>query len=163
MKRTILALALALTLVMGVAAQGAAAATAPQGIRLFGLELGMPLGYRLADGAIVSGKAFGIHIPISDSFQVGISSMGIGAGAALTANNSIRLSYTFIPLLGASIYLGQSGANPGAGLGLFSTVLQNASAAGLGTALRLRIDYIFDTTNVAGGSVLFSTAVLFGI
>lgn len=172
MKRTVLLIALCAIALTGAIAQAARPAGAPaaaeavkqpEAIRFFALELGLPLGYRLSDGAIVSGRNFGISIPVAEGFQVGVANLSIGSGAALTANNMIQLSYTFIPLLGASIYLGRSGANPGAGLGLYSTVLESTSAAGLGTALRLRIDYIFDTTAVAGGSVLFSTSVLFGI
>jgi hypothetical protein len=126
------------------------------------LELGLPLGYRLSDGAMVSGRAFALSVAVADNFSVGISTTQIGT-TALTAYNALRLSYTVIPLLGTSVFVGQAGANTAAGLGFYSTIVQSKSAAGLGTGIRLRIDYLFDTTALSGGSVVFTTAILFGI
>lgn len=171
MKRT-----LAFFLVLSIAVYGAFGQARPaspspaptvdpsvQPVKFFSFELGMPIGYRLADGALVSGRHFGIGFPLTDSLELAIVSRAIGSGAALTQNNAIRVSYSFLQMLGASIFLGQAGANPGAGLGLYTTLLPEKSAAGLGTALRLRLDYAFDTTNVGGGSILLTTAFLFGM
>jgi hypothetical protein len=127
------------------------------------LELGLPLGYRLSDGALISGRAFGLGVAVADNFSVGIATTQIGAAAPLTAYNVLRLSYTVMPFLGTSVCIGQAGANTAAGLGFYSTLAQSKNASGLGTGLRLRIDYLFDTANLAGGSVVFSTSVIFGI
>lgn len=130
--------------------------------QLFSIELGLPIGYRLSDGSLVSGRAFGLNITVADSFLVGISSTQIGTGA-LTAYNALRLSYTIMPLLGTSIFIGKTATGAAAGLGFYSTIAQGRNAAGLGTGLRLRVDYLFENTDIAGGSVLFTTAILFGM
>ena len=127
------------------------------------LELGLPLGYRLSDGALVSGRAFALGVAVADNFTVGISTTQIGTTAPLTAYNALRLSYTIMPLLGTSLSIGQAGANASAGIGFYSTLLQTKNSAGLNTGLRLKIDYLFDTTAMSGGSIVFSTAILFGI
>jgi hypothetical protein len=121
----------------------------------------VPIGYRLSDGALVSGRAFGITIPLTDSFQVGVSSLYIGSGA-LTANNAFRLTYSFLPLWGASLYVGMSGPTPGRAWAR-TIPYGRAAPRDSGRPLRLRLDYIFDTTDVAGGSILFSTTFLFGM
>lgn len=163
MKRILLIIIAAVT-VSSLAAQAAPALAGTTGAdaRLFSLELGLPIGFSLSDGALVSGRAFGLNVAVTDTFLVGIASTQIG-NVALTAYNTFRLSYTIMPLLGASVFIGQAGANAGAGLGLYSTLIQGRNSSGLGTGLRLRIDYLFDTTNLAGGSVVFTTAILFGI
>lgn len=157
---TILALALLLPCAFAQAVPASAGVGADA--QLFSLELGLPIGYRLSDGALVAGRAFGLNITVADNFLVGISSTQIGAGT-LTAYNALRLSYTIMPLLGTSVFIGQAGANTAAGLGFYSTIAQGRNTAGLGTGLRLRVDYLFDTANLAGGSVVFTTSVLFGM
>ena len=144
-------------------AQAPSATGAGADAQLFSIELGLPIGYRLTDGALVAGRAFGLNIAVADNFLVGISSTQIGSVAPLTAYNTLRLSYTIMPLLGTSIFIGQAGANTAAGLGFYSTIAQGRNAAGLGTGLRLRVDYLFDTANLSGGSVVFTTSVLFGV
>lgn len=140
-----------------------AAETSTLPVKFFSFELGMPIGYNLANGALVSGRHFGIGFPLTDSLELAVVSRSLAAGAAPVLHNAIRVSYSFIQMMGASIFLGQAGANPGAGLGLYMTLLPEKNAAGLGTALRLRLDYAFDTTNVGGGSILLTTAFLFGM
>lgn len=164
MKRSLFAVA-ALIAILPLAAQTTTTGnqTSSSEPRLLSIELGLPVGYKVSSSAVVSGSAFGLSIPVSDNFSVGIASTQIGTTAPLTAFNTLRLSYTVIPMLGASIFIGQSGANVGGGLGLYSTLAQGKSAAGLVSALRLRIDYLFDTTAMTGGSVVFTTAVVFGI
>lgn len=164
MKKTnVLVALILLTAVFSASAQGAAAAPAATDLKFLTLELGLPLGYRLSDGALVAGRAFGLNVAVADNFFVGFSTTQIGTTAPLTNYNALRLSYTIMPLLGTSVFVGQAGANTAAGLGLFTTLLQSKSTSGLGAALRLRIDYFFDTTAMAGGSVLFTTAILFGV
>jgi hypothetical protein len=164
MKRLIIAAAIAALAVSGLAAQtAAAAATAGADARLFSIELGLPVGYRISDGAVVSGRAFGVNIAVSDSFLVGIASTQVGSALPLTAYNTLRLSYSIMPMLGASLFVGQAGALTVAGIGLYSTIVQSRNTAGLGTGLRLRVDYLFDVAAITGGSVVFTTSVLFGI
>jgi hypothetical protein len=166
MKRIAIAVAVAVIAAAGIAAQVQSPATTAQGgadARLFSLELGLPVGYRLSDGALVSGRAFGLNIAVSDSFLVGIASTQVGSALPLTAYNTLRLSYTIMPLLGASVFIGQAGTATSAGLGLYSTIFQARNSAGLGTGLRLRVDYLFDITAISGGSAVFTTSILFGI
>lgn len=152
-----------LALALSAQAQGAAPSATGPDTKFLTLELGLPMGYRLSDGALVSGRAFGLNVAVADNFFVGIATTQIGTTAPLTNYNTLRMSYTILPLLGTSVFIGQAGTNTAAGLGFFSTLLQSRNTAGLGTALRLRIDYLFDTTALSGGSVVFTTAILFGI
>ncbi len=163
-RRLVCLVVFALVAWVGVAAQAAVPAASPSvETKLLSLELGLPIGYRLSDGALVSGRSFALGIAVADNFSVGISSTQIGTTAPLTAYNALRLSYTILPYLGASIYVGQAGANTAAGLGIYTTLVPVKTLAGLSTSLRLKIDYLFDTTAMSGGSVVFTTAMLFGI
>lgn len=162
---TVLALAILLPCTFAQVPAAGAGAGVGADAQLFSIELGLPIGYRISDGALVSGRAFGLNIAVADNFLVGISSTQIGTAAPLTAYNTLRLSYTIMPLLGTSIFIGKVGTTTttAAGLGFYSTIAQGRNAAGLGTGLRLRVDYLFDTADLAGGSVLFTTSVLFGM
>ena len=162
-KLIITVLALAILLPCTFAQAPAAGAGVGADAQLFSIELGLPIGYRLSDGALVSGRAFGLNITVADNFLVGFSSTQIGSTATPTAYNALRLSYTIMPLLGTSIFIGRTATSTAAGLGFYSTIAQSRNAAGLGTGLRLRVDYFFESTDLAAGSVVFTTSVLFGM
>lgn len=169
-KRGLLTLTMVFVGTLSVFAQsGAAASKAPppaaEGFnpQFLTLELGLPLGYSLADGSLIAGRAFALSIAIADKFSVGIATTQVGTVAPLTNYKLFTLSYGIIPLLGTTLSIGQAGANVGAGLGFYSTLLETKSLNGLSTALRLKIDYLFDTGNVAAGSIVFTTGIVFGI
>jgi hypothetical protein len=158
-------LALALLLVSAVAVSGlsaqAAAGAGSADAKIFALDLGMVTGYSLNGNAPIVGRTFGLNLTITDNLAVGLVSTDIGAGP--TAYTLMRLSYFLNPALGFNLYVGSDGSTA-VGAGAFYNILKTKSDTGFSSALKLRLEYLFDVANgVAKGDIALALGSSIGL
>ncbi|MDR1094902.1 MAG: hypothetical protein LBL31_00770 [Spirochaetaceae bacterium] len=193
MKKVISFVALSLfltgTAVFGQNASGLdLSSTAPQ---FFSFDIGAGIGYALDSnwvGQVKGVTVVGFKVAVIDSLEVGVdtlSKMGIG-GEVKPAFVGLRIGYRFTPNIGAAIGLGQASvlsepavydtdgtvtsggagtafASPGISLGAFYDIFTKRSANGIATALKVRVDYVAETANVAKGALFFSPVFTVGL
>lgn len=164
MKRGIIAVVVMLVL---VAFAGAQEQTDNQ---ILGIELGFAGGYRLNDTAIVGGQSFGLNFTVANNVQAGFATALLSGGAPVTDTYGLfRLSYFLNESVGMNILVG--GASPGGGAlaaaggaGVFLNAFQNRSEDSFSTALKVKLEYLFNITDgIDGGSVVLGVASVFGL
>jgi hypothetical protein len=193
MKKVISFVALSLfltgTAVFGQNASGLdLTSTAPQ---FFSFDIGAGIGYALDSdwiGRVKGVTVIGFKVAVIDSLEVGVDTLSkIGAiGDAKPAFVGLRIGYRFTPAIGAAIGLGQASvhagpvtfdengyitsggtgdanATPGISLGAFYDIFTKRSANGIATALKVRVDYVAETANVAKGALFFSPVFTVGL
>ena len=122
-------------------------------------------GLKIGPNTITVGRAFGLAFAVSDNLSVGFYSMV----PSTTSYNLVMLSYFLNPILGFSIAVGAdtvgvAAANTAAGAGMFVNIARSRSDTGLSTALKLRLEYLFDTAlGLTNGDVVLSVGASFGI
>lgn len=157
-------LALSLCAVTGLSAQTTAqqpAAALPQVLtegRFITFDLGMTAGLPFNGGAVEVGRYLSVSFNVTGNLSAGLANIVSGA-AQYTA---FRLSYFFIPNLGASLYLGSNG-NPAGGVGIFYDVMKSRSDTDLATALKVRLDFLADTTGFANGRLILGVVTSIGL
>ena len=134
--------------------------------QVLGIEVGMTAGYRLSDSAIVSGQNFSLNMTVSEKVQIGFNALSVSGATPVITNSYafLKISYFMSPKLGLNILAGTDGINPASGAGIFFNILEDKDPEGISTALKLRIDYVFDTTTgPAEGSVVMGLSGSFGL
>jgi hypothetical protein len=150
-------LALALVAAVGVSAQSLPAAGNTDG-RLFSIDLGMATGYSLAADAPIVGRTFGVNFTVSENLAVGFANTVAGSDY-----NLFRLGYYLTPAIGFNVYVGSVGANVATGAGAFFNLLKTKSDATFVSALKLRLEYLFDTTGAGEGDIVLAVASSIGL
>jgi hypothetical protein len=180
MKKMISLVALSLFL-MGTAVFGQNASsldltsTAPQ---FFSFDIGAGVGYALdtkwAD-QIKGVTVVGFKVAVIDNLEVGIDTLSTIAtsGTYDPTFVGLRIGYRFTPTLGAAIGIGKAAVLGGTGdggpgsagisLGAFYDIFANRSSNGIATALKIRVDYVAETNNVAKGVLLFTPVFTLGL
>ncbi len=135
--------------------------------RFVSLELSMLAGLKVGPNSLTVGRVFGMAFAVSDNLAVGFYNITATTPVPATTNYSlIRLSYFLNPTLGFSIAVGADAAGTAAGAGMFVNVARSRSDTGLSTALKIRLDYLFDVSaagGLANGDVVLSIGSSFGI
>jgi hypothetical protein len=178
-KKVLLVLVLAAIVAGGVFAQNASgldfSSTAPQ---FFSFDLGAGVGYALDDkheSQLKGITAIGFKVAVIDSLEVGVDVLSTLGAAALPAFAGLRIGYRFTPALGVAIGLGQAAVldatannnnpdpKPGISLGVFYDIFAKRSTNGIATALKVRVDYVTETSDVAKGARLFTPVFTLGL
>jgi hypothetical protein len=146
---------------------------APQ---FFSFDLGAGVGLALDsdyDSQLKGVTVVGFKVAVIDNLEVGVDVLSSFGTSAPPAFVGLRLSYRFTPALGVAIGLGQaavqfatssaSTAEPGISLGVFYDLFASRSANGIATALKVRVDYVAETADVAKGAILFSPVFTLGL
>jgi hypothetical protein len=165
-KKYLLVLVLAGVLAGGIFAQEAGGldftSTTPQ---FFSFDLGAGVGYNLDASELIGATVVGFKVAVIDNMEIGVDVLNPSAsGATFTG---LRIGYRFTPALGAAIGIG--GANigintsTGISLGVFYDLFANRSKNGVATALKVRIDYVAPTSDVAKGALFFTPVFTFGL
>ncbi len=143
-------------------AQAVPVVAAPTDSKIFSLDLGMVGGYGVKANSPFVGRSFGINFTVADSLVLGFANIS-------TAHiyNLARLGYSLSPALAINVYVGNddnpAGATAG-GIGASLNILKSKSETGFSTALKLRIEYLFDTTaGIAGGDLLVAVCTAIGL
>ena len=141
--------------------------------QVLGIEAGLIAGYRLFDGQLVAGQSFSLNLSVARNVQVGFSSGTLTGGAPLTdAYALLKIGYFMTPWLGFNISVGSvvldvGGAGtiaPGIGAGVFFNAFSNKSLETFSTALKIKLDYLADTTRgINNGTITFGLAGVFGL
>ena len=141
--------------------------------QVLGIEAGLIAGYRLFDGQLVAGQSFSLNLSVARNVQVGFSSGTLTGGAPLTdAYALLKIGYFMTPWLGFNISVGSAvldvgGAatiTPAIGAGVFFNAFSNKSLESFSTALKIKLDYLADTTNgLDNGTITFGLAGVFGL
>ena len=144
--------------------------TAPQ---FFSFDLGAGVGFSLdsSHSSPVKGVTVaGFKVAVIDNLEVGIETLSAFSLTLPPAFVGLRVSYRFTPVLGAAIGLGAAAvqsttttAAPGISLGVFYDLFASRSKTGIATALKVRLDYVAETDNVAKGVLLFSPVFTIGL
>jgi len=142
-----------------------APASAPVGnvdARFFAVDLGMVAGYSLNTNAPTVGRSFGLNFIVSDNVSVGFYN------TIATANtyNLLRFGYYFTPALAFNLYVGSDlpGSNTAAGLGAAFALLKTRSETSLSSALKLRLEYLFDiAAGPAKGDLVLAVSSSLGL
>jgi hypothetical protein len=133
--------------------------------RYISFDLGMVAGINIAANAARVGRTFGMNFTLSDSMSAGIMSTTAGANSYTL----MKLAYFLTPALGLSVYVGANaaGAAPpatGGGAGVFYNVAKSQPGSGLSTALKLRLEYLFDTSaGLTNGDIVLSVGSSIGL
>ena len=172
-RRVVLIGIVAILMVAGTAfGQDAGASASQTDNQILGIEVGLSAGYRLLDGALVVGQNFSLNLSVAQNVQVGFSSGTVtGATPAVTDTYALlKVAYFMTPLLGFNIAVGSSVpgnlgvTTPAIGAGVFFNVFSNRSGDGFSTALKIKLDYLADTTNgVDLGTITFGLTGVFGL
>jgi hypothetical protein len=180
-KKFLLVLVLAGVAAGGVFAQEAGGLDFKSSVpQFFSFDLGAGAGYAL-DGDLPSQSvgvtAVGFKVSVIDDLDVGVdvlstietSATGNSKGPAFVG---VRVGYRFTPALGVAIGVGKSvvqarsstpAAEPGISLGVFYDLFANRSSNGIATALKVRVDYVTETSDVGKGVLLFTPACTIGL
>jgi hypothetical protein len=175
----VLSLVLTGTAVFGQNASGLDfSSTAPQ---FFSFDIGAAVGYALDsefDSQIKGATVVGFKVAVIDSLEVGIDTLStIDTSGASTPPvpvfAGLRIAYRFTPTLGVAIGVGQAGvidngtsaiqARPGITLGAFYDIFAKRSSNGIATALKIRVDYVARTDDIAKGALFFSPVFTLGL
>ncbi len=162
-RRTIIALIMAGAACLAFAQSGSgSSAMGNVDARYFAVDLGMVAGYSLNTNVPTVGRSFGLNFIVSDNVAVGF----YNTIASTTTYNLLRFGYYFTPALAFNVYVGSdaAGANTAAGLGAAFALLKTRSDTSLSSALKLRLEYLFDT--VAGptkGDLVFAVSSSLGL
>jgi len=148
-------LVVALTAVAAIAQTAPATAT---DVKLFGFEAGVSVGFNLNGNTTAGGTCFGLNLVVADNVTVGFQTSTIGAGF-----NTLKLSYFLNQSLGFSTNLGVSAGSPAAGLGVFFNLGKSTSANGLASSYKVKLDYLFQTANLATGVLAVTAAMNLGL
>jgi hypothetical protein len=181
MKKVISLVALSLfltgTVVFGQNASGLdLSSTVPQ---FFSFDIGAGIGYALdSDWAdqVKGVTVVGFKVAVIDNLEVGVDTLSkIGTVTnAKPAFIGLRIGYRFTPVIGAAIGLGQASvrgdtgtgsatASPGISLGAFYDIFAKRSANGIATGLKVRVDYVAETDDVAKGALFFTPLFTLGL
>jgi hypothetical protein len=151
--------------------------TAPQ---FFSFDIGAGVGYALDSDwtdQVKGVTAVGFKVAVIDNLEVGIDTLSkIGSVQnAKPAFVGLRIGYRFTQTIGAAISLGQASvrgdaggtgtgtASPGISLGAFYDIFANRSSNGIATALKVRVDYVAETEDVAKGVLFFTPLFTLGL
>jgi hypothetical protein len=141
------------------AAQSSAALPGYADGKVLFFDIGMTTGFDLAASKAIVGRSIGLNIVVTDSLAMGLASVTAGA----TAYDLFRIGYGFGPALGLDLYVGTDG-NTAVGLGAYYRINKNKADSGLCSSLKLRLEYLFDTTaGVAKGDLVLALATSVGI
>jgi hypothetical protein len=125
---------------------------------LLAFDLGMTSGFDLATSDTIVGRSFGLSLIVADNIAVGLASTMAGANYSF-----LRFGYSLSPSLGFDLYVGSDGATA-AGLGAFVNLRKDKTDAGIYSTLKLRLQYLFDTTaGLANGDLVLAVASSIGI
>jgi hypothetical protein len=179
MKKVISVLALSFVVTgTAVFAQNASgldfSSTVPQ---FFSFDLGAGVGFALDDtyeSQLKGITVVGFKVAVIDNMEVGVdvlSTIGEAGTSNLPAFVGLRISYRFTPVLGTAIGIGQAvirksaapATSPGVVLGVFYDLFANRSANGMATALKVRVDYVAETADVAKGALFFTPVFTIGL
>ena len=141
-------------------AQPAPAVGATTDCKIFSLDLGMVAGYGVKANSPVVGRSFGINFTVADNLVFGFANI-----SATHSYNLARLGYSISPALGLNIYVGNyDTTTSAAGIGATFNILKNKPEAGISTALKLRIEYLLDTTAaITSGDLLVAVCTAIGL
>ena len=147
------------------AAQASAFVGRTPDCKIFSLDLGMVGGYGVKANSPVVGRYFGINFTVADNFVLGFANI-----SATHSYNLARLGYSLSPVLGLNIYVGNYDiiplvtTTPVAGIGGSFTILKSKPEAGFSTTLKLRIEYLLDTTAaITSGDLLVAVSTGIGL
>jgi hypothetical protein len=62
-----------------------------------------------------------------------------------------------------TLYVSTPAAQPGISLGMFFDLFAKRSVRGIATALRVRVDYVAETSDIGKGLLLFTPAFTIGL
>ena len=161
MKRVILAVLISVC----VALVPVAAQSTGNAAEFISFNLGVPLGYDLTAETFDAGYNFGISFVVLNNLSVGYDRVLVNNNTAIARSfDTLRMAYSFLPILGAAVSFGtEGGAVPAIGLGVFSNIIQSTTTQGIKYGLNLRIEYLTNTDDFGGGAILFTTGIKFGI
>jgi hypothetical protein len=147
--------------------------TAPQ---FFSFDIGAGVGYALdrdLSEQVKGVTVVGFKVAVIDSLEVGIDVLS----AFVTSDDpdpafaGLRIAYRFTPTLGVAIGVGKAAvlasgsgsADVGITLGAFYDIFAKRSTNGIATALKVRVDYVAETGDVAKGALLFTPVFTLGL
>jgi hypothetical protein len=144
--------------------------TVPQ---FFSFDLGAGIGYALdntLDNQTKGATVIGLKVAVIDNLEVGIDILSCFSGTS-PAFAGLRIGYRFTPVLGAAIGIGAAAVteaaatNPESGisLGVFYDLFADRSKNGIVTGLKVRVDYITGTSDIAKGALLFTPVFTIGL
>jgi hypothetical protein len=125
--------------------------------RFISFDIGMTCGVPF-NGGVEVGRYLAVTFNVTRTLSAGIADIMSGAAQYTT----FRLSYFFLPSLGATVYIGSDG-NPAGGVGVFYDVLGSRADNGLSTALKLRLDYLVDSTGFQNGRLVLGVVSSIGL
>ncbi len=166
-KSLVCLVACAIIAAVGVSAQAAAQPVAVSSggnadARIIAFDVGMVAGYNIGSGGLPVGRSFGLNITVADNFSIGFVSL-----LATRTYSLLRMSYGLTPALGFAAFAGtdNNGGSPtAAGAGIYYNILKSKTDAGLATALKVRLDYLFDVTaGIAAGDVVLTLGTSVGL
>jgi hypothetical protein len=160
--------------------------TAPQ---FFSFDIGAGVGYALDSNLPtqnIGGTVVGFKITVTDNLEVGIDVLSPlisepGMWSIPPKFVGLRVGCRFAPVFGVAVGVGKavvqwdtlspflSGgggggtAEPGISLGLFFDLFASRSARGIATGLRVRVDYVAETSDLGKGLLLFTPAFTIGL
>jgi hypothetical protein len=147
--------------ISGLAAQVSSPTTGNTDAKVFAIDLGATFGYGLSGNSPTVGRTFGINFTVADSLAVGFVDTQVGATPV--DYKLARLSYALNPSLGFNLYVG-SDTNTAGGAGVYYNILKSKSDTAFSTALKLRLEYLFDVSNgIAKGDLLLAVSPSIGI
>lgn len=150
-----------LLVALATAAAVAQTATASQVIeyKVFSVEAGVNAGYIVGANTMAAGTSFGLNFVVADNMSVGVQTTNIGTGF-----NMFKLSYYLNPSIGFSAHIGTTaGPVTAAGMGAFINMARNNPSSGLANAYKIKIDYLFKTSDITTGTLAVAMAMSLGI
>jgi len=150
-------LALTLFATIGASAQSLPALGNTDG-RIFSVDLGMVTGYSLTTDDPIVGRSFGINFTVSDNLAVGFTNT-----RASVNYNLFRFGYYLTPALGFNVYVGSTGSGVATGAGAFFNVLKSKSDTTFVSALKIKLEYLFDVTGAAEGDIVLAIVPSIGL
>jgi hypothetical protein len=145
---------------------------APQ---FFAFDLGTGIGYALDENLTDQLKGvtvLGFKAAIIDSIELGVdslSSINEQLSSPPRAFAGMRIAYRVTPTFGMAIGIGQVGvlkdgdASDGVSMGLFCDIFAGRSSSDVAAALKIRVDYIAETSKIAKGALFFLLVFTIGL
>jgi hypothetical protein len=157
-KFVLVLLALTLFAAVGASSQSLPALGNTDG-RIFSIDFGMATGYSLSLEDAIVGRTFGVNFTVSENLAVGFAST-----LASTQYNLFRFGYYLTPAIGFNLYVGSNFAgNVATGAGASFTVLKTKAETTFVSALKLRLEYIFDVDGAGDGDIVLAVVPSIGL
>jgi hypothetical protein len=152
-------LALTLFATIGASAQSLPALGNTDG-RIFSVDFGMATGYSLSANDAIVGRTFGVNFTVTENLAVGFANT-LASG---NQYNLFRFGYYLTPAIGFNVYVGSNAAhNVATGAGAFVTILKTKADTTFISALKIRVEYLFDVNGAGEGDIVLAVVPSIGL